>query len=512
MKFPIGFGRFNKYYFLILGSFLIKIFGNLIEGVVPTLNVGEPFYLFQGPTEFLKHIYVKSMIRYLGIFIGGIIFFIVSKKMQESFRSDEIQKKSIPETENPRKMELLHYDYLLDKSFDVRLNAILVMIVYFLADNCQCVLKIFEGSDLNFWMLEILFMMFFSHRFLFIKIYNHQRLAVTIIIMVCFSLQLITSIFPRGDYDCSPFGSNKELCKYIIYMDYNSVFTVINKKMGVYAIVLIIMTYIIVMMFNALVSIKQKWLMDFRFMSPYKILILIGFTGLIFSFIILMILSYIPCDKNNLYMYQYCQSLSIENGLTVYFDSIYVYLKALKDKWLPNDKGEKKSTEALIEIFLVYPLYMITNFGNSAFDILVVKYLDPMYLILINVLYNSALRSIVYFIEKQSDKSNYYIILNFILKKISYVIAILCYLIYLEIVELRFHGYDINLKNRIIDRGIKEIAAEDENLGDTISYDNIDYIPSFKSQELMDYNTKEENSMPNSGSFIGEGKDETLDF
>lgn len=502
MRMPIGFGSFNKYYFLILGSFAVKVLWALIDGIDPTLKIKMTFSLIKTNNIYFQHVFVKSTIKYLGILIGGFIFYSISKvkeknllKEQEKKNKKKIEninkvdpKKNDPKKPDPlKKVEFIHYDYLEENFRGVKRIALLLVFLYFISDIFINVLNEFEGGDVNFWILEILFMMFFEYKILHMKIYQHQKISVQLMILFSFSLQIVSAVVQRGEYDCSFFEATGKLdvCKYKIYLEYNSAFIELYYLVGLPKIILFIVLYLMSMMFNSYISVKQKWLMDNRFVSPYYLLLIIGLTGFFFSILILVIISFIPCNEDSINTKVYCMPLKESDGnIRFYFDSIFTFFNNIKDN-LANDETK---TACILELAVCYPLYMIASFANSTLVIFVIKYLHPTYLILINVLFHLFIKFFAYKFEAVED--DYYVHLNFILKEVSYIIAFLCYLIYLEIIELRFCEYDTNLKDRIIDRGMRETkdSIGGETLNGTFDIGEIE-IDTSKNQELVNYST-----------------------
>ncbi len=461
----------------------MKIAWVLVDGVDTTLGVKLDYTLIKSTNVYTHHVFIKSIIRYLGIFIGGLIFYFYSKKKQENTDKDlsKIIEKKVPEEKNDKnlqgnklKIEFLHYDYFSENYESVKFNVITVVILYFLSEEMINALSSVDSGKVNFFMIEIIFMMYFEYKILKMKIEKHQKASVVLICIFCLSLQIASACIQVKTINCTKslkMGLTLEQCKYVSKLENNAPFVLIIHKFGKDVLVFLIVFYILSMMTSAFVAVKQKWLMDNRFLSPYYILIVIGLSGFIFSILLEIAVSFIGCGDKGKNICTIPYRGIIDNNFNYFFDNIFEYFNDMKNKIRGiNDNGKFNKdikTQAFMEILLVYPLYMVVNFGNAAMEILVIKYLHPTYLILINVLYNLALKIIIF--EYEGSKKDYYIRLQLIIKEISYAIAVFCYLIYLEIIELRFCDYDKNIKERIIDRGIKEtLSVEIEGVNDTL--------------------------------------------
>ena len=198
--------------------------------------------------------------------------------------------------------------------------------------------------------------------------------------------------------------------------------------------------YLIFILNSYLVSfsrVKSKVLMEFNYISPYKIIILIGFFGLLITSIFLTFTSIFKCEGK---ITKICDVIYEDgrNELDKYYDNFLIYFSNLKLK--------NETINFWLEILLIIPLFSFLNFMKILVEMLTIFYLNPFYILFSNNLYYGT-RNILSFIFNY--KSNPLNIKKFILDSTCDFLCILAYLIYLEIIECRFCGLNKNLKKSL---------------------------------------------------------------
>ena len=179
---------------------------------------------------------------------------------------------------------------------------------------------------------------------------------------------------------------------------------------------------------NAYASVRNKWFMDIKYISIYKIISYIGIIGFVFSLIILFISSFIPYLNET----KFICNFSYDNS------KFYENFRSLEDI-------------NIIEILILIPLYLVSNFLSIYFYLLIINYLDPFYLIPIDTCYYIIYETVDFFITLSI--TNIYSNIRFCLAISSDLISVICCCIYLEIFELHFYNLAENIKKNIISRG-----------------------------------------------------------
>jgi len=214
--------------------------------------------------------------------------------------------------------------------------------------------------------------------------------------------------------------------------------------------------YIFISFMFSYAEVKTKILIDRKYLSPYIIIILVGIIGFILNIIAALISEFYgnKCkDQKDINIYCYADVSS-------YF---------IKLKTLLNDNPK----EFYVEIFFFSFFYIIFEFLNMTFAIFIYKYLNPGYLLFSDNIYFTFSGLInFFFIKKKFDSLS---IKKFIFSESSEIFELLAFLIYLELIELRFCGLNKNTRKNIEKRAEIEIEiSEGINNDNSLNSDFID--------------------------------------
>jgi mannose/fructose/N-acetylgalactosamine-specific phosphotransferase system component IIC len=311
-------GHFNKYYFFILGSITIRIIIGFMQGFTPYLSPNDTIFLLGFKSNLFSHPLISNCFQYFAIAFGGIIldfiYFKVNKKNYD-VNPNENDKCSDNKTENK---DVMNSSDAIDSSKLSELNKqlknkeikrenyilylrtiFLLYFFYFFAKISMSSLDNLGYNRVKYWPLEFIFLYYFLRKIIGKKLYKHQLISLSIILIFCTSIYTLNSFFPYTNENCDLVEeSKKNECKMLsvnIYKD------IIN-KLGTKFVPIIIIIYFLAMICNAYSAIKNKWFMDFKFITTYKILTYLGIIGLFFSIILLIISSYTPCPKKTIFI------------------------------------------------------------------------------------------------------------------------------------------------------------------------------------------------------------------
>ena len=185
-----------------------------------------------------------------------------------------------------------------------------------------------------------------------------------------------------------------------------------------------ILLQIIAAIFESIVIIYLKALMEYKFFSPYKICYIFGIINTIIVLVLMIVFSFIKTNTNNWFF-----ALKYEGYY--YLDNIYSILEVYRYK--------------LILLFVVsICLGILKLFINLTINKFTVCYI---FLLLQN---KEACTNI--FQEMATEKGYTYVILIFI----SHFIDFFIILVFLEIIELKFCDFDKNLRRNIKNRADNE--------------------------------------------------------
>ena len=230
--------------------------------------------------------------------------------------------------------------------------------------------------------------------------------------------------------------------------------------------------------------VKIKLLTETKFISNYTIIIFIGICGIIMTIIEIIFSECFECHLET--MNETFKTLCFVNNTKneTYHDEI----KTFFDKF-----GTLSGLDVFINILLILS-YPVICFFEMLCELLIIYYLNPIYMLVRDNIYNFCLRIIFVLLRANSD-INDYITPRFFILESAEIFAILGYCVYLQLFELKFCSLNQNLDKNIIDRGHKELVlipldmiqeteSETEKNGvnddDSYSKDNSDTNSSFQ--------------------------------
>ena len=370
-----------------------------------------------------------------------------------------------------RKISLIHNDLfedITDNSFwYIILSCCLIVSKEFLNQIVYSTNDIFDYYFINLVIITLIFKYWFKK-----KIYKHQMLAV-IIVIIASGTCLISCLFINN------YSEEDEKSSIISILDGNY-----------YKIFVLILLYIFLSFSFCTGIIIQKNLMEIKFISVYKIIIYKGLVGILGSSIGLIISSCFKCDEQlskenkdikemKIFEFFVCPN---EYKGDYYYDHFLSYFSSLK---------EGKSKEAIVLIS-----FSFFHFFTELSLILINKFLSPTHYLIAESLYSLIHIPLNYLTSASYDEikdeldegsdidiEDLYnaIVQTFgtrILKFIACFFDFIGYLIFLEIIELKFCDFNKNIKKNIEKRAIIDgNIQEDDNCScdsDDTSEDSIE--------------------------------------
>jgi len=403
----------------------------------------KEFLLFPSEQQkkLYKHIRIYDIFRNIGVFTFSCVFYKIetmSNKKEITFQKTS----TISSTKSSNQIILIFND-LQDEIDNISiLNFIFVITVYvcieYLSDIFyQLNLKIFD-----FWMFELLVISYINAKMFKLKIYNHQMFAIFFNSIICLLFRLPSFILSFLLKEDEMHKGNKK--------DKISLFG-INK----WYIALGLFFYIMIITIRAYSYTKIKWFIDLKYISSTKLLIYIGFIGILITSISCILETNIECNPK----INFCE-ISYNYSSSKYLDNFCAFHEKI---------SALKSYEIIIEICVIL-FGMICKFFASYYDILIIQYLTPVHNIFYSSIYYFIIKIIAIFYNKiknnhffNGEEANYekrfYI---FLLDLSGNIIAIFGFLIYLEIIELGFCKLNYNLRKTISKRSIDDL---NQNIG-----------------------------------------------
>ena len=421
----ISLGKINKslLFILLMSVFMVLyqyIYGfEYIECFYP-MNIYRILYnaiIDNTKTDFYHHRIFDPLFCYIGVII---LSFLIPKEVEKKEREgSEIRERIRTKQVSQLTLDLIHheiYEYLLEKNiFWVLLKIILLWIM---EENLLLIfVDIFQDLDFSFF--ELIFVSYIFSKNFFFKIYSHQKLGMAISIGVGSSLKfynIIISIVPNQNEEDKKFYQKYPfLCFFTLF-------------------------YLLLILTRSYVNTQLKVLMDLKFISLRSLLLMYGIIGFVMCLLFGIIFSFVPCFA---FINNYVCKIKYQDKM--YFDHFLNYYES--------------GLNLLVRLIIIV-LGAITFFLNKYFFICIIKFYTP-----IHVIFSFPIQ---FFIEKtflliftglffREDLFAREILLEKFLLDISGDIAsIIGFLIFLEMIELNFCGFNYNLMKNIINRGEKD--------------------------------------------------------
>ena len=318
------------------------------------------------------------------------------------------------------------------------LNLLFIITVYTCIEYLSDIFSQLGLMIFDYWMFELLIISYINAKMFKLKIYRHQMFAIIFNSFICLLFRLPSFILSFSLEDKGNENDGKSLF-----------------KLSKWFFVLGLFIYIIIITTRAYSYTKIKWFMDLKYISATKLLIYIGFIGILVSSISCIIETNIKCSNQ----INFCE-VSNTNNSSKYLDNFDVYYEKI---------SALKNYEKIYEICIIV-FGVICNFFALYFDILIIQYLTPVHFIFYSSIYYSIIKIIAIFYNKLktnhffngkevNDEKRFYI---FLLDLFGNIIAIFGFLIYLEIIELGFCKLNYNLKRCIEKRSLDDVTQSIE--------------------------------------------------
>ena len=400
----ISFGEVNRsllFIVLMSVSYVINqyIYGfTYIECFYP-MNIYKSLYnimVDSKKTDFPRHRVFDTLFSYIGVTV--ISYFFLEKK--QDIDSDNKENSSLKLIYNKKK------EYY--KSQTGKIHLIFIVILWIAEENLILIyVDIFQ--DLDFWFFELIFVSLIFAKIFSLKILSHQKLGMAISITVG-SLLKIYNISLTLNSDTF-YAKNKSLISFVIF-------------------------YFFLITLRSYVNTKVKVFFDIKFISLRILLLYYSIVGFIITFLTGVFTSVVSCPedlRNYVCKMEYKDSLYYDNFMNFY-----------------------ESGKNMIVRTIVILLGLFTFYFHKFYYILIIEKYTPIHVIFsfpIQFFIEKTFLLIftaIFFRDDLFKKDNQ--LSKFLLDESGDIASILGFLIYLEIIEVNFCGFNYNLKKNISER------------------------------------------------------------
>ena len=364
-----------------------------------------------------NHIIINFFFRYFGLLLFSFILYYIYIK--NNISKTNLERNILFKSSSIKLIYNNSQESTKNKIFISPLFILLIMIIMVLQEISE---EIFYKSNLralDFWMLELPLLSYFNLTYFNVEIYRHHKLVIYLNLIICGISKIIYLIYSYNNYENND-NNDKNIKS--VFKCYNDYWEVI--PFG-------IITYFIIMISRAFALNEIKVLMEYKYISPIKLLIIYGIIGAVITTIIGLISSFFECNSIN-------SSLDLKICKTKYNEKYYLE----NFKIWPNDISDNIILEIVLLLF-----GMFIYFFYRLFYILIIRSLNAIYIIFSNLIYTSLLIWIGF-----NNIQDYILVYKIIIQ----IMIIFGLLIYLEIIELDFCNLNYDVKENIIKRSILE--------------------------------------------------------
>ena len=459
MKCFIKFHKFNKYFKFILLTSLFRYFNVCFLGYNfnnAFIDVSLPSLLnfcFKKEiinTEISNFRMIEFFFNYIGTFVFSLIFrfyelqvtqerFSSFFKLSDSFAQAQIKIGQLIKESYKNEGEINENILSKFKNYLLKNNSICLYIIISLVwvlDEIIMIVLFYQFKDVDFWFFEILIATFIYSRIFLVQIYKHQTFAIILNLIPTF-LKITCLILTVT--------SGEEINEKKVIYRYNNWWILFG--------ILLHPTLTTVISF---INCTLKSFLDLKYTTMSQLLIFYSVIGIIISFIICIISTFYPCSTNenddNNYLAKIMCPVKENNYL--YFDNFNIYFKVFLNV---------NTTEKILRSLIII-CDSLTFFFWKYFFLLSIKYTDPVHIyfyIPIYYIFQKIFLVVNNLIQKQTCFKDTHDngITKYFLDISGDFLCLIGFLIYLEVIELNFCGFNYNLKQKISQRGINDHLA-----------------------------------------------------
>ena len=362
-------------------------------------------------SKFNEHNVLQNIFSSIGSMLSFIPFLIYLKKSRNSIYQSKATHKTTKSDSNTKSLKI-NYEYN-DKYEEVTYinysNFFYLSILDYLQSLSLFTFAHFFSSNINafFWSIDIMFLYIFSKCFLSISIYRHH--IISLIIFVLFDIYLSYVIIFGPDFNY-----------------WQIVYIIIN---------------------NILFSLKvvyAKKLMDYNFISHYKLCLIIGGITLIYGIITLIIETIID------------EKLDISEKYREFIDNFLDFC----------NKIINEDSSVIIKEIIFIILYIISSGLSNIFLYLTLSNLSPFHVLLTKILL-----CIEYNITTVILELKIVSIINICI----YILSVFVLFFFLEIIQLNFCNLNMDTKDQIQERSLDKTNTfiSIKSINDSSSISNV---------------------------------------
>ena len=292
-KHLISLGKCSRFYLYILGAGSFKLLSLLILGEVGFFVDGIGLFGFCPVLH--EYNFIQSIFSYIGYIIFGIIFLHFQGRNSLDVEKDENKLTNI--ILNKHEHSKIIVANKIEKDY-TNWKIVFLCLAIVVQVETKKVLYIEGFGAFDFWIIEIIFMQILMRVYFTIDFYIHHKIALIFNITLCSAILITASFLPTSFSNDNPGNSYQNT----------------RNKLGSYFYCfLIIVCFVALSFIFCLTRIYSKFLMQFKFVSPYKLIIFFGIVGFIIS-LACSLIAYTVNYNDNLFNYISSIKSSLDSG------------------------------------------------------------------------------------------------------------------------------------------------------------------------------------------------------
>ena len=452
----ITLGSLNSYYSYLFATI---IFG-LLQGFLSGFNSYNLFTKKIKIPEISKNMFIKFFFNYLCTGIIGLILNIYQNKFYKSKNSNKNQ--------NYLGIKLIYNDYEEEKK-TTKLGCY-CLLIYTLWIIGELLFVVFDlvFQDLDFWMIEICIITFYSSRLFKTKVNNHHKVAMwlNIIPFILKIISIIIPFLPKKEEEKKEEKKEED--------NYTGGLPLLYYICPIYFLAII--PHLLLITLRSYTNSRLKWLMDLKYISSTKIISAYGFIGAIICFVLFFPFYFFADNCCQLLNYnEDCNFTSNNYNFSNYICRIPDINDTNKSNidyliYFSNDNNNNINRVGIDKEIPFSLFKIIFFFLFKYFYIMTIKILSPVHVIFSfplqfffeKLIMASATMILDYSLFSEDNPAK---IAKMILNFAGDIFAIISFLIYLELIVLNFNNYNQDIKENIKERAIKDIdVPQDETI------------------------------------------------
>jgi hypothetical protein len=225
-----------------------------------------------------------------------------------------------------------------------------------------------------------------------------------------------------------------------------------KKHLGFWFLPIGLIIHFVYVSLNSYICSKMKWLMDSKYISLGKLLMTYSIAGFIFNIIVCVVLTFIKCwGKTAVY---FCKIKDEDNS---YLENIFLFYEDILVIYMENKNDFIYASIIIFVDMITYSLYIF-------FFLSILKNLAPEYFFFLGSI-TGVLSQIIMMIKNKVSEGYFFaqegkdfklLLTKFLFNIIGNYLAVIGFLVYLEIIELNFCNLDYNIRRKIMERSILE--------------------------------------------------------